>query len=109
VFAINDHCAAGVVASARARGYAVPRDLSVVGYDDSHVARLSTIALTTVAQDSDTIARVAMGRATGWADGTLEEHEEHVVAPHLVVRRTTAPPPGVEQQCPAEAGREAPA
>jgi DNA-binding LacI/PurR family transcriptional regulator len=100
VFAFNDHCAAGAIATARSRGLEVPGDLSVVGYDDSQVARLSTIALTTVAQDSDTIARVAMERATGWASGTLEERDELVVPPHLVVRRTTAPTSGADPETP---------
>ena len=40
VTAFNDHCAAGLLAAVRARGVTVPDDLSVVGYDDSHVAEL---------------------------------------------------------------------
>jgi LacI family transcriptional regulator len=48
VFAANDEMAAGIVAAAAAAGCAVPRDLGVVGFDDTRVARLTHPALTTV-------------------------------------------------------------
>jgi DNA-binding LacI/PurR family transcriptional regulator len=92
VVAFNDHCAAGLLATVRARGVDVPADLSIVGYDNSHVANLSTIALTTVAQDSDTIALRALERAVGWVEGAVDRTSEVVVPPRLVVRRTTARP-----------------
>lgn len=48
VFAANDEMASGVVAAATARGVAVPGQLSVVGFDDTRVARMTRPALTTV-------------------------------------------------------------
>ena len=93
VTAFNDHCAAGLIAGLRSAGVRVPEDLSVVGFDDSHVAGLGTIALTTVAQDGAALARLALERAAALADGTAGEPRETVVPPHLVVRRTAAAPP----------------
>jgi DNA-binding LacI/PurR family transcriptional regulator len=92
VTAFNDHCAAGLLASARQRGADVPRKLSLVGYDDSHIAGLSSISLTTVAQDARALAEAALDRATLRADDAGALPVEIVVPPHLVVRSTTAPP-----------------
>ena len=94
VTAFNDHCAAGLMAAVRAGGLEVPGDLSVVGYDDSHVAGLAGVALTTVAQDAPRLASAALELAVTRADGASERQKpsEIVVPPRLVVRRTTAPP-----------------
>jgi len=90
VAAFNDHCAAGLLASVRQRGIDVPADLSVVGYDDSHIAGLSTIGLTTVAQDSQALADAALRLAVRRTDDATAAPAEIVVPPHLVVRSTTA-------------------
>ena len=90
VAAFNDHCAAGLLAVTRQRGIAVPGELSVVGFDDSRIAGLSSIDLTTVAQDSATLAEEALGLALRRAEGSDEPAAEVVVPPRLVVRGTTA-------------------
>jgi DNA-binding LacI/PurR family transcriptional regulator len=92
VAAFNDHCAAGLMAAARARGVRIPDQLSVAGYDNSHIASLSTVALTTIAQDAPALARKALDVAL-----TEDEHEhspssETVLPPQLILRRTSAPP-----------------
>ena len=92
VVAFNDHCAAGLLASVRQRGIDVPAGLSVVGYDDSHIAGLSTIGLTTVAQDAQALATAALDLAVRRTHDPTAAPEEIVVPPHLVVRRTTAAP-----------------
>jgi len=91
VVAFNDHCAAGLQATARARGLLLPEQLSIIGYDDSHIAGLSTVALTTIGQDTDALARNALARAAEWADRTVEHATEIVVPPHLVQRHSAAP------------------
>lgn len=48
VFAANDEMAAGIVHAALSRGYSVPRDLRVVGFDDTRLARIMRPRLTTV-------------------------------------------------------------
>ena len=71
----------------------MPDGLSVVGYDDSHVAGLSSVALTTIAQDATRLAGSALELAVnGSVDGSdAPPFSEVVVPPRLVVRRTTAP------------------
>jgi DNA-binding LacI/PurR family transcriptional regulator len=94
VAAFNDHCAAGLLASVRQRGIGVPDGLSVVGYDDSHIAGMSTIGLTTVAQDARVLAEAALDLAVRRTDDAAAPPAEVVVPPHLVERRTSAAPPG---------------
>lgn len=48
VFAANDEMASGIVAAATAAGLSVPRDLAVVGFDDTRIARMMRPPLTTV-------------------------------------------------------------
>ena len=72
IFAFNDHCAAGLQATARVHRLDLPQELSIVGYDDSRIAQLSTVDLTTIGQDTHTLAGHAVSRATAWADGTAE-------------------------------------
>lgn len=91
VIAFNDRCALGVMESMRARGLDVPSDVSVLGYDDSQFARLSYVQLSSISQDAPLLAAAAVDRAVGRVEGTVPP--AHVVrTPHLVVRRTTAPP-----------------
>ncbi|NAZ87044.1 LacI family DNA-binding transcriptional regulator [Kineococcus indalonis] len=92
VLAFNDACAAGVLAAARRAGAQVPGRLSLVGYDDSAVAALSTVALTTVGQDAAALAAHAVRRATARAEEPGLPTAELVSAPRLVVRATTARP-----------------
>lgn len=92
VTVFNDRCATGVLDVLRSAGLCVPRDMSVIGFDDDRLARLSHVALTTVAQDTDQITALAVARALARLDRTTITERELVVPPHLVVRSTTAPP-----------------
>jgi DNA-binding LacI/PurR family transcriptional regulator len=95
VAVFNDRCATGVLDALRRADLSVPHDMSVIGFDDSSLARLSHVALTTVAQDVDRISRLAVTRAIARLDPTDEVGDrEQVIPPRLVVRSTTAPPPG---------------
>ena len=90
VFCFNDMVAVGALLACRARALAVPRDLSIVGYDDIEVARYVTPPLTTVAQP-----RLRLGNlATQVLLDLLAERpvQNHVLPPALAIRESTAPP-----------------
>lgn len=92
VFAFNDQCATGFLATVRDGGVAVPGGLSLVGYDDSRIAHASWARLTTVAQDTTALAEGAVKRArTRIARPDLPAGEPLLIPPSLVVRGTTAP------------------
>jgi DNA-binding LacI/PurR family transcriptional regulator len=92
VTVFNDRCATGVLDVVSRAGVGVPGDLSVVGYDDSHLARLAHINLTTIAQDTTMMSKLAVARAIDRVEGSPVPAREIVVPPRLVVRGTTSPP-----------------
>lgn len=91
----NDRCALGVVDQLRGVGLDVPRDVSVVGFDDSPVARLRTVSLTTVSQSPVTMAAAAVDAAVDLVDGGAHGSRPDVVLePPLVVRTSSGPVSG---------------
>ncbi|MCQ4118747.1 LacI family DNA-binding transcriptional regulator [Rhodococcus tibetensis] len=91
VLAGNDRCAIGLMDAFTRAHVDVPGDISIVGYDDSHLSQLSRIDLTTVRQDSDGLARHAVQFAVGRLEDETIEPQDFVIEPHLVVRGTSGP------------------
>jgi len=93
IFAANDDMAAGVIRAAGERGLAVPRDLSVCGFDDTPIARHIYPALTTVRQPTSEMGRLAtlelLERIRTPGAGRMVH-----VEPTLVFRESTRPPSG---------------
>lgn len=92
VVASNDRLAVGVMDAFVRAGVDVPGQVSVVGYDDSSLARLAHIDLTSVNQDAPAQARNAVEAAVSRLDEGRTRRIETVLVPHLVVRGSTAPP-----------------
>ena len=92
VFAFNDRCALGVIDVLIRAGVRVPDEVSVVGFDDSPLAGLAHVNLTTVGQDSARLAERAVARAVDRIDGPALKAIDEVCEPRLVVRGSTAPP-----------------
>ncbi len=95
VFAFNDRCALGVLDVLVREGIDVPGRMSVVGFDDSPLARLAHIDLTTIRQDTADLTRTAVAHVVARLDGDQEVDDavDLVVPPSLVVRGTTAAAP----------------
>ncbi|MBU2669295.1 LacI family transcriptional regulator [Actinoplanes bogorensis] len=91
VVASNDRLAVGLMDAFVRAGLDVPGQISVVGYDDSTLARLAHIDLTTVNQDAPAQARNAVLAAVSRLDGGRTAASEMVLVPHLVIRGSTAP------------------
>lgn len=92
VLTYNDRCAVGLLDVFVRAGVAVPGDVSVVGYDDSQVARLPYLRLTTISQDAAQLAALAVQRAVARLEREAVPDRETVLTPHLIVRGTTAAP-----------------
>jgi DNA-binding LacI/PurR family transcriptional regulator len=92
IFAFNDRCALGVLDVLVRRRIDVPGQVSVVGFDDSPLARLAHIDLTTVRQDTADLARTAVGRLVARLDENMASTDavDMVVPPTLVVRGSTS-------------------
>jgi DNA-binding LacI/PurR family transcriptional regulator len=94
VVAFNDRVAVGLLDAFSRAGIDVPGEISVVGYDDSPLSRLAHIDLTTVSQESHGLTESAVAAVVERLEGGRTEHREVVLPPRLVVRSTTAAPPG---------------
>lgn len=88
----NDMTAIGVMREAYDLGIVVPRDLSVVGFDNIRLSEFMSPPLTTVEMSQAELARIAfralmedVGR-----DGTSEGRKEYPLNTNLVLRRSTA-------------------
>ncbi len=94
IFAGNDMCALGALDTLDSRGCRVPGDISLVGYDNTFVAALQHIGLTTVDQGRDHIGRLAVEMLIERIEHGRTEARHATHAPSLIVRGTTAPPAG---------------
>ncbi|WP_426114800.1 LacI family DNA-binding transcriptional regulator [Pseudomonas sp. DSP3-2-2] len=96
IFAGNDMIGIGVLRAAAERNIRVPRDLSVVGFDDIQMSQFVYPALTTVGQSilqlGETAAQLLLRRITEPCGGDVQQV---IVAPSIVVRESTAPPTNV--------------
>jgi DNA-binding LacI/PurR family transcriptional regulator len=92
VLAGNDRCALGLLDVFTRAGVDVPGDLSLIGFDDSHLSDNPRINLTTVHQDADALARDAVRLAVAMLEGEAGDEHDVVLEPTLVIRGTTSQP-----------------
>ncbi len=85
----SDLMALGAVRAARARGLSVPRDVSVVGYDDSLLIAFTDPPLTTLRQPVRAMANAAVRALVDTINGQPTPHSEFLFNPELVVRGST--------------------
>ena len=91
VICASDVMALGVVRGARRDGLDVPRDVSVVGFDDSLLMSSTDPPLTTVRQPIEAMGRGAVATLMSQIGGAPVSTEELLFAPELVVRGSTGP------------------
>lgn len=72
----------------------MPGELSLIGYDDSHLSDNPRIDLTTVHQDAPALARHAVQLAANMLEEPQSGVADVVLEPKLVVRGTTGAPRG---------------
>ncbi|MEU3791570.1 LacI family DNA-binding transcriptional regulator [Streptomyces fructofermentans] len=94
VFAFNDIACVGALSAAEELGLRVPRDLSLVGYDNTYLARLRHLWLTTVDNAGHEVGRRAARCLLDRIDDPVRPGEVVLATPSLEVRGTTTAPGG---------------
>jgi LacI family transcriptional regulator len=89
IFAINDYLALGVLAAVADAGRRPGQDVGVVGFDDTSVAGLPNISLTSVAQGIDQLAARAAGMLVQRITRPQQQVPPVILRPRLIARDST--------------------
>ncbi len=92
VFAANDESAIGAIIEAKARGLNVPRDITIVGFDDIEFAQSYDPPLTTIYQPRREMGRKAMDILGRLLIDPRRAQPDAMLDYKLVVRASSAPP-----------------
>jgi DNA-binding LacI/PurR family transcriptional regulator len=93
VFCYDDMTALGAMRQIHASGLHVPRDISVIGFDDLSIVRFAEPPLTTIRQPMTEMGRLAMAAVLDLLGGSGSTHEIRVRG-ELILRASTGPPKG---------------
>jgi DNA-binding LacI/PurR family transcriptional regulator len=93
IFAVDDMTCLGAQAAAAELGVAVPAQLSLVGYDNSQLARLLSIWLTSVDSVGADVGRLAADTLAARIDDPGRPAEVRLLTPTLQVRGSSGPAP----------------
>lgn len=81
-----DIMAAGIMAGLQAKGIRIPQDISIVGFDDVPTSRMTNPPLTTIHQDMDKKAQLAVDFMLQHLQAPATLHQEKILPVHLVER-----------------------
>jgi DNA-binding LacI/PurR family transcriptional regulator len=90
VVCFNDMSAIGVIRALKDFGLQVPRDVSVIGFDDIKTAAFNTPRLTTIRQPMSNMGRIAAQCVLNQVHRSEQFRKMITVEPELVVRESTA-------------------
>lgn len=93
IICASDPMALGAIRAVRRAGRSVPRDVSVVGFDDSALMNCTDPPLTTVRQPIEPMGRMVIELLVGQMAGGMGNRDEYFFEPELVVRGSTGPAP----------------
>ena len=97
IYAASDTTAIGLMQAAHQAGIVIPRDLSIVGFDDIDVAPFTIPPLTTISQEGIAMGEAAVELLLDMVEGGKDraEVEDRVLMPRLVRRGSTEAPGSV--------------
>ncbi|WP_158681624.1 LacI family DNA-binding transcriptional regulator [Microbulbifer pacificus] len=94
LFCANDEMALGALHEIKSAGLRIPRDISVIGFDDIRYAEIADPPLTTIAQPAEEIGERSMRRLCQVIDGGEGDSTPEIVPHRLIVRKSTGRAPG---------------
>ena len=89
-FCVNDATALGVIIALTARGYDLPRDFSIMGFDDISFASFVTPSLTTMKQPRLRIGEASMDLLLAMLEGEAPSRREILLRAELILRNSVA-------------------
>ncbi|UBV45086.1 substrate-binding domain-containing protein (plasmid) [Deinococcus taeanensis] len=88
----NDQMALGALWALHERGVSVPRDVSIVGFDDIPESRFFHPPLTTVRQDFATLGALSLATLLEAIESPDTTPQPHVLKPEILIRASTTTP-----------------
>ena len=89
IFCFSDEIALGCMHALRTSGFQIPRDISVIGFDDIPFAKYFVPSLTTIAQPAEAIGRMCATLLLDLIDGKSTKKKRFILPHTLVVREST--------------------
>jgi LacI family transcriptional regulator len=93
LFCATDMIAFGALESAHQKGLKVPRDISILGFDNYDQDAYQAPPLTTIHQPFYEMGRIAMELLESIVQDPKQHTQQVLIEPELIVRASTAPPP----------------
>ncbi len=88
IFVSNDMMAMGVINAANELGIQIPEQLSIIGYDDIHIAKFMSPSLTTIHQPKYRLGQAAVETLLRKLDDKSDEAQVVQLEPTLVERNS---------------------
>jgi DNA-binding LacI/PurR family transcriptional regulator len=88
----NDQTALGALRAVRETGLRIPKDVSLVGFDDEPFAAYLTPPLTTVRQDYEDLGRQSIEYLVALVNEPQTPTRQRVLYPEMIIRQSTCPP-----------------
>lgn len=92
-FCYNDHISIGLLDAIREKGFRVPEDISIIGFDDSHLALASEVKMTTITHPKVDMGKLAAKLIVDAIENgkELTISDSFIFSPELVIRNSTGP------------------
>ncbi|MCK3658468.1 transcriptional regulator [Pasteurellaceae bacterium Pebbles2] len=88
VFACSDTIAVGAYQALWQQGLSVPKDMSIIGYDDIHLAQYLSPPLSTIVQPKAEFAKLAVNTLLHRIKNSTEKHRTLILDPQLILRQS---------------------
>ncbi|MDR1389971.1 MAG: LacI family transcriptional regulator [Treponema sp.] len=90
LFVLNDYIALGVLAGLYECDIDIPRQVSIIGYDDIKIASMCRTPLTTISQSINHMGKIAAQSLIGLIRNPAAPPDRHIIEPVLIERASTA-------------------